>query len=292
MDNYVLPKFGSLAIGSIDKVMVQAALNGLSPRYSKSTIKHVREKLVQVFEEAVEQEFINRNPAKKSTIPTEARAPKRPVLTEQQLVRLIDKLTDARNKAIFLVGTFCAMRTSEAFGLSWRQFHYETGEAYFMVDQIAYEGEILDTTKNKASKARVHIGPRTLKAILQLQKEAKDTSPDALLFGSTNKNGRAKKGAPMSPGTWLTKTLQPIADALGIPFKVNFRATRRTASTLVQDHGDSLATAQAYLRHSSPMTTAEVYTKPILESVKRAVNSYEERVYAARVKKPKLVRVK
>jgi hypothetical protein len=83
MDNYVLPKFGSLAIGSIDKVMVQAGLNSLSPRYSKSTIRHVREKLVAVFEEAVEQEFINRNPAKKSTIPTEARAPKQPIITPE-----------------------------------------------------------------------------------------------------------------------------------------------------------------------------------------------------------------
>jgi len=294
MDNYVLPKFGSMAIGTIDKVMVQAALNGLSPRYSKSTIRHVREKLVAVLEEAVEQEFINRNPAKKSTIPTEARAPKQPILTEKQLISLIDKIPDAKDKALFLVGTFCAPRTSEAFGLSWRQFHHseETGEAYFMIDQIAFEGEILDTTKNKASKAKVHIGPRTLAAVLQLQKESKDTSPDALIFGSTNKNGRAKKGAPMSPGIWLRKRIQPIADALGIPFKVNFRATRRTAATLVQENGDSLATAQAFLRHSSPNTTAGVYSKPIPEAVKRAVNAYEERVYAARPAKPKLTRVK
>jgi integrase len=96
----------------------------------------------------------------------------------------------------------------------------------------------------------------------------------------------------MYPSTWLQKKLQPIATAVGIPFKVNFRATRRTASSLVQGHGAALATAQSLLRHASPTTTALVYTKVIPESVKVAVNDYEERVFAARPKPPKLRLVK
>jgi integrase len=96
----------------------------------------------------------------------------------------------------------------------------------------------------------------------------------------------------MYADTWLQKKIQPIAKALGVKFHVNFRATRRTASTLVQENGDSLASAQSLLRHASPHTTAAVYTKPIPESVKVAVNSYEDRVFAARPKPPKLERVK
>jgi hypothetical protein len=46
------------------------------------------------------------------------------------------------------------------------------------------------------------------------------------------------------------------------------------------------------LRHASPMTTATIYTTAIPESVKVAVNDYEDRVYAARPKPPKLKRVK
>jgi integrase len=96
----------------------------------------------------------------------------------------------------------------------------------------------------------------------------------------------------MYPAVWLQKKVQPIAKALGVEFHVNFRATRRTASTLIQDNGDSLASAQSLLRHASPLTTATIYTKPIPESVKVAVNDYEDRVYAARPKPPKLERVK
>jgi integrase len=291
MKRFVLPQFGKLPIETITKVQIQARLNALAKDYSKSTLKHVRTKMVEVFEEAIDQDFVTKNPAIRTEIPEEARDSEQPVLTAEQLIGLIDKLTDARDKALFLVGTFCALRTSEAFGIPWKNFRYDdkTKTHYFLIDQIVYRGKRYNRTKNEASKAQVHIGPRTLKAVLQWQKECKDTSPDALMFPSTNLNGRAKKGAPMFPGTWLQKRLQPIAKDLGIEFPVNFRATRRTAATLIQDQGSSLASAQAALRHASPNTTSQVYTKPVPESVKKAVNDYEAMVYGAR---PKLERVK
>jgi integrase len=281
-----------MPIGEIDKVRVQAILNRMAPLYSQSTLKHVRTKMVEVFGEAYEQEYIHRNPATKTVIPESARKPEQPILTEEQLLGIIRKLTESRDKAIFLIGTFCAMRTSEVFGLPWKNFRVddETGEAYFLVSQIAYRGQRHERTKNNASKAKVPIGRRTLEAILQWKKECPDTSPDALIFPSTNRNGRSREGAPMFPATWLQKRLQPIAREVGVPFSVNFRATRRTAASLVQDYGAALATAQSLLRHASPTTTAQVYSKPIPESVKIAVNSYEDRVFAAST--PKLKRVK
>lgn len=293
MNSFVLPKFGDLPIGGIDKVMVQSRLNSLSPKYSQSTIKHVRTKMVEVFEEAMEQEFISRNPATRTKIPSTAREPDQPILTEEQLIGLIDLLADPRDKAIFLVGTFCAMRTSEVFGMPWKNLIDDgDGNGHFMVNQTAYRGERFKRTKNDASKARVPIGARTMESLLRWKENCPDTSPDALVFPSNNRNGRSHKGAPMCPGIWLQKKLQPLAKLLGIPFKVNFRATRRTAATLVQEHGGTLATAQSLLRHASPHTTAGVYSKPIPESVKVAVNGYEERVFAARNKGPKLKRVK
>jgi hypothetical protein len=82
----------------------------------------------------------------------------------------------------------------------------------------------------------------------------------------------------MCPSIWLQRKIHLIAKKLEVLFKVNFRATRRMASSLIQDNDDSLASAQSLLRHASPHTTASVYTKPILESVKMTVNSYEDRV--------------
>jgi hypothetical protein len=61
-------------------------------------------------------------PPSRTSIPSGAREPEQPILTEAQLIGIIDKLTDTRDKAIFLTGTFCAMRTSGIFGLPWSNF--------------------------------------------------------------------------------------------------------------------------------------------------------------------------
>jgi hypothetical protein len=79
----------------------------------------------------------------------------------------------------------------------------------------------------------------------------------------------------MHASIWVQKRLQSIAVSLGIAFKVNFRANRRTA---FQEHGGALATAQSLLRHASSNTTAGIYSEQVRECVWIAVNSYEGRV--------------
>jgi hypothetical protein len=78
MKTYVLPEIDNLSLNAIDKVMVQVILNAYAKRLSKNTISHIRRKMVEVFEEAVEQEFITRNPAKKTHIPGMLPMPTKP----------------------------------------------------------------------------------------------------------------------------------------------------------------------------------------------------------------------
>jgi integrase len=288
MRTYVLPKIGSLFLHAIDKVMVQVILNAYAKRLSKNTISHIRRKMVEVFEEAVEQEFITRNPATKTHIPEEAADADETILTKQNLIDLIDGILDPRDRAIFAVGSFCALRTSELFGMSWRAFHYdsETGESYFSITDTAYRGTLRKkTTKTKASRANVTIPAILVPLLLEWQEKCPDPSPDALMFPSTNKNGRSRKGAPMCPGIWLQKKVHPVAKSIGLDCYVNFRVTRRTASTLFQADGTSLAATQAHLRHASAATTAKHYSKPIPEGVKKAVNDFAYSVMALKPSK-------
>jgi integrase len=290
MKTYVLPKIGGLSLNAIDKVMIQVILNAHARELSKNTISHIRRKMVEVFEEAVEQEIIIRNPATKTHIPEEAAEADETILTKQNLFDLIDGILDPRDRAIFAVGSFCALRTSELFGMSWRAFHYdpEQGESYFSITDTAYRGTLREkTTKTKASRANVTIPAILVPLLMEWRERCPDTSPDALMFPSTNKNGRSQKGSPMCPGIWLQKKVHPVAKAIGLDCYVNFRVTRRTASTLFQADGTSLADTQAHLRHASAATTAKHYSKPIPEGVKRAVNDFADSVMALKPSKKK-----
>jgi integrase len=179
------------------------------------------------------------------------------------------------------MGSFCALRTSEVFGMAWKAFHHdpEEGESYFFITDTAYQGKLREkTTKNRASRANVAIPEILVPLLLEWKEKCPDTSPYALMFPSTNKNGRSKKGAPMCPGIWLQKKVHPIAKAIGLDCYVNFRVTRRTASSLFQADGTSLADTAAHLRHGSTATTPKHYSKPVPEGVKRAVNDFANSV--------------
>lgn len=65
--------------------------------------------------------------------------------------------------------------------------------------------------------------------------------------------------------------LRPTCKRLGLP-PVTWHSFRHTHATLLGEVGESLRTAQAILGHSDLKTTLNVYTHPIPESQRRAVD--------------------
>jgi hypothetical protein len=70
----ILKLLGDLPLGQIDKVMLQIHLNDLAKKLSQGRVQHARFYLKAIFEEAIEQEFIAKNPARKLIPPNHLRA--------------------------------------------------------------------------------------------------------------------------------------------------------------------------------------------------------------------------
>jgi hypothetical protein len=66
----VIAKLGEFALDSFDRFIVQTHLNG---RYSQDRVKHARPYIKSIFDEAIEQEFLLRDPARKLKIPKNLR---------------------------------------------------------------------------------------------------------------------------------------------------------------------------------------------------------------------------
>jgi hypothetical protein len=69
----ILAKFGDVPIVEIDKVMLQTHLNNLAKTRSAGRVKHALVYTKAIFEEAIDQDFIGKNPARKLILPTELR---------------------------------------------------------------------------------------------------------------------------------------------------------------------------------------------------------------------------
>jgi integrase len=109
---YALPEFGEKPIGDIERHDCSLFLEKLARAF------HCKVTTKAVFEDAIEDGYISRNPMRKVKTPI-TRKPKRDLLEAGQARLFFSKISNAKDLALMGIASFCATRTSEVFGLTW-----------------------------------------------------------------------------------------------------------------------------------------------------------------------------
>ena len=264
MARHVLPTFGETPLVRIEKFAMQVHLNDLAKSFSSSIVKKVRSYLGAILAEALEQDFIAKDPARRLETPPTRESSDRFLTTAE--IRLLFSQLVGRERLMFHLLWLCALRPGELFALRWRCVEQET----LAINETAYEGKV-KKPKTRASKARVWLSI-SLRGQLEWwrQQSATPPAPESLVFTT-------RSGQPIHAKNFLRDVLAPAAKRAGIQ-GLNHQVLRRTFATLAHDTGASLKDAQGQLRHSSIGTTGEIYTKVIPESVKAAVEALDRSV--------------
>jgi integrase len=259
----LVEKFEGVPLDMFDKFMLQTHLNHLARVLSRDRVLQARSYLKSIFGEAVEQDFLVKDPSRNVTIPLNLRGKDKTVLTWDQLRLVLASLT-AKDRVQLTLEMTDALRPSELFALRWRSLEGST----LTITETVYKGKIRPWGKTKKSLGDVHL-PKGLAEDLWLwQQECPDASPDAFIFPNS-------AGGFGDSGNYRNRVLAPLAKKLGLP-KLNFQVLRRTMATLAQKKG-SVKDIQAHLRHAKADTTANEYMQELPESVKQMVDSlYEE----------------
>ena len=192
---------------------------------------------------------------------------------------LLAGLDGTRDRAIFLIACFCALRPSELFGLTWGC----CTSNMFTIVNTAWRGRL----QRKKIKRKNRYGRTNCRfvAIPQAVRQAIDLwrarcpNPDAnaLMFPGMQARARKALATPIHPDNWLRLRLYPVAKQLGIPFHPTFQVLRRSFST----HGKHEAhptEMQAQLGHSDIRTTLDIYTQIADPEVARMVNQVANRI--------------
>ncbi len=279
LQRYIYPALEYVALKDITKFQVQMFLNRLAVEgYSYTVVYHVRDLIKAALAEAVDQDVLERNVARKTVIP-EIEERDKPVLPVEWYAKLLAGLPSARDRAIFLIACFCALRPSELFGLTWGCYR----ENVFMIANTAWNGRL----QRKKIKRKNRFGgtnyrlvaiPEAVRwAIAQWRTASPNAHPDALMFPGMRARGQLAIGTPAHPDTWLRLRLYPIAKKLGVPFHPTFQVLRRSFST----HGTKEAhptEMQAQLGHSDPRMTLNTYTRTLGPEVIQMVNQVTNRI--------------
>lgn len=264
----ILKPLGGLPLKQVDKVTLQTHLNDLAKRMSEGRVKHARFYLKAIFEEAIDQEFVSKNPARKLALPKQLRSVDRTTLTWDQL-RMVLASVSLRDRVLLKLEMTETFRPSELFALRWNGFDMDRGT--LTVTHTAYRGKLRDYGKTRNALRAVHLPEGLVNELWLWKQQCPDHSPEAFVFPSARKRNGAKKNGFIRTDNYRARVLAKVAAELRLP-KLNFQVLRRTMATLAQTKG-GVKDVQGVLGHSKADTTVNVYMQPIEAGVKQTLDA-------------------
>lgn len=274
----LIGNIGQCPLDSLDKFTLQTQVNKLAERYSQDRVKQARSYLKSIFDEAIEQEFLVKDPTRKLKIPKNLRPKDKTVLNWEQLWQVLAR-AERRDHLLLMLDVIEALRPSELFALRWRSFDNRNT---LSITETVYRRQIRPFGKTPGSMTKVHLPEGLAEELRRWRWECKKgscrkpgcrnpeharSSPDAFIFPNAD-------GGFMDTANYRFRVLKPLAEELGIP-KLNFQILRRTMATQAQRMG-SVKDIQAHLRHAKADTTANEYMQELPESVVRMVGAVYE----------------
>jgi integrase len=214
---------------------------------SFSTVDHLRWDLKQIFDMAVAESLVVRNPALLLFTPKEAAKPVRRVMNLKE-VQLCFAVLDQRERLIAKLAIMAGIRPGEIFALTWGRLT----ATYVDIRQRVYRGALPEGL---------------LREIEAWRMVSLVTRDDAWVFPS-------ERMTPMSKDNCWNRNIKPKLKSVGMGW-ANFLVMRRTHATLMNELGVNGKLVADQLGHSLDVNQ-NVYTQSPVESRLPAVNQLEK----------------
>ena len=228
---------------------------------SFSTVDHLRWNMKQIFDMALAEGLVTRNPALLLFTPKEAAKPVRRVMIMKE-VQICFAVLGQRERLIAKLAIMAGMRPGEIFALTWGRLT----STYVDIRQRVYRGAI-DTPKTDQSIRRAALPEGLLREIEAWRSVSIVTRDDAWVFPS-------ERMTPMSKENCWNRNLKPKLESVGMGW-ANFLVMRRTHATLMNELGVNGKLVADQLGHSLDVSQ-NVYTQSPVESRLPGVNQLEK----------------
>jgi len=262
MEHHLVSKFGTCTLGSFHREQLQGFLDQKAAAgLSFSVVDHLRWDLKQVFDMAVAEGFLLRNPAQLLFTPRECPRPTIRIMTTEEVQKLLGVL-EVREQLIARLAVLAGMRPGEIFALKWGRLEAQ----YADIRQRVYRGDI-DTPKSTYSVRQAALADGLLSAVAEWKTFAVDSSPDAWVFPSE------KLTTPIRKDNCWRRGFAPRLKPLGLGW-VNFQVMRRTHSCLLKELDVDPQVRAEQMGHTVDVNE-NVYTRTSLGRRREAVNKLE-----------------
>lgn len=238
--------FGRRPLVSVRPSEVQAWAADISRKQSPATARHSLGVLRRVFDYAVRDGAIHRNPAAGIRLPKVQGNDPRP-LTHEDLWRLADHLKVPRDRLLVLVAGYCGLRWGELAALRWADVDL-AAKTLRVVRAYSEEAPKGESSPVKDHQARTVPIPAVVSE--ELSRFGADHRQDCLVFPSANATSLRNRN-------FRRDVFDDAVDALDL--NITPHNLRDTAASLAIQAGASVVAVARLLGHESAATTLNHY---------------------------------
>ncbi len=238
--------FGRRPLVSVRPSEVQAWAAEISRKQSAATARHSLGVLRRVFDHAVRDGAIHRNPAAGIRLPKVQGNDPRP-LTHDELWQLADHLNERRDRILVLVAGYCGLRWGELAALRWSDV--DIGRRTLRVAR-AYSEEAPRGEMSSVKDHQARTVPIPAIVSEELARFRAGHKPDVLVFPSANRT-------PLRNRNFRRDVFDDAVDALELD--ITPHNLRDTAASLAIQAGASVVAVARLLGHESAATTLNHY---------------------------------
>ncbi|MDO5433455.1 site-specific integrase [Eubacterium sp.] len=261
INRYLRPVFGEKSVKIIAGEEVQLFINRIQEELSAKTVHEIYRCLRAVFELAIENKIIEKNPCEKVILPPKEKAKAMSLSIEDQekLENTLGQSSKALDIAILLALNL-GLRLSEVIALRWQDIHFNENVVsirHSMERIPAGDGHKtvahLGTPKTQSSQRKIPLEfefSKCLKEYFQKQTPVQKR-PDAFVVG--------KKDGNSYHGRTIERHFKKRLKELMISESYTFHSLRHSFATRAMESGVVIKVISALLGHSQTATTTDIY---------------------------------
>lgn len=261
INRYLRPVFGEKSVKTIAGEEVQSFINRIQEELSAKTVHEIYRCLRAVFELAIENKIIEKNPCEKVILPPKEKTKAMSLSIEDQekLENTLGQSSKALDIAILLALNL-GLRLSEVIALRWQdiQFNENVVTIRHSMERIPVgDGNKtvahLGTPKTQSSQRKIPLEfefSKCLKEYFQRQTSVQKR-PDAFVVG--------KKDGNSYHGRTIERHFKKRLKELMISESYTFHSLRHSFATRAMESGVVIKVISALLGHSQTATTTDIY---------------------------------
>jgi len=222
-NNHLLPRFGDTRLADFNKFDIQLFLNELADKYSKSLVDKAYTYLNAALEEAIDQDYLEKNPCRKVEMPR-TKKPCEFFLSLNQ-INTLDTHLQGKDRLIFRLFVLVGFRPGELFAIRWE----DVLPGRIVIDEGVYRNK-LGGLKTEDSEASIPIPVEMEEEIKMHRLFCDRTDPKDFVFEARY------RGRPMENRSYLRRFLKPLAKSTASqasPTNASEERLRRTSRSTV-----------------------------------------------------------